>query len=203
MLRGCSRSLTHSLLNIDLYDYADIPANTPTMVFFKDFIPRNGTSSSCVVQGVKPGENTELTVMWSIVGFPLTSVTIPVFLVKEAGIPEVLQMNEMINDSPLCNYALSLKEKIFDPDLGADSKYYIDINRLINADHTGYIQQIIPFENQIVSKAERYLKKWRKKNNINVKELKEMNAWIDKKVREFYRKNFDLSYLQVDSEKHN
>ena len=203
MLQGCSRSLTHSLLNVNLYDYADIPANTPKMVFFKDFIPRNGTSASCVVQGVKPGENPQLAVMWSIVGFPLTSVTIPVFLVREAGLPQVLQMNDRINDSPLCNYSLLLKEKIFDYDIGADSKYYIDVNQLVNADHTGFVQQVIPFEDQIISKTEQYLGKWRKKNKIDVKALMDLYAWIDKEVEGFYQKKFNLSYLQVATKAQN
>jgi len=52
ILQNGSRNLKHSLLEIDLNSYGNLPENTPTTVFFKDFIPRNGTSSSCVVQGI-------------------------------------------------------------------------------------------------------------------------------------------------------
>ena len=143
ILQKGSRNLKHSLLDIDLNSYSNLPENTPTTVFFKDFIPRSGTSSSCVVQGIKPDENPMLTTMWSVVGFPLTSVAIPVWLNKDIDLPEMVTYNLELKDSPLSNYSLLLKDKVYAYKLGSHSEYYIDINKLINADSTGFIQKIV------------------------------------------------------------
>jgi len=194
ILQEGSRNLKHSLLNVDLYSYDSLPENTPTTVFFKDFIPRSGTSSSCVVQGVMPGENPDLTAMWSLVGFPLTSLTIPVWLNKKAGLPEVVQYDEILNDSPLSNYSLLLKDQVFTYKLGVDKKYYIDINKVVNADSTGFIQKIVPVENQIIEKSEQYLNNWRRYNKFDNKEIKELYDWIDSKIYELYNTTFNLSY---------
>ena len=104
-----SRNLKHSLTGIDLNSYSGLPENTPTLVFFKDFIPRSGTSASCVIQGVQPGESPSLTTMWSVVGFSLTSVAIPIWLNSKVELPKIVKYSNDIKDSPLSNYSLLLK----------------------------------------------------------------------------------------------
>ncbi|OYT12519.1 MAG: hypothetical protein B6I19_09685 [Bacteroidetes bacterium 4572_114] len=193
ILQKGSRNLKHSLLNIDLNSYGNLPENTPTTVFFKDFIPRSGTSSSCVVQGVKPGENPALAAMWSVVGFPLTSVVVPVWLNKKVGLPAVVQFNDDIDDSPLSNYSLILKDNIYAYKLGSHSEYYIDINQVVNADNSGFLQKIIPLENQIISNSEKYFAEWREDDKINIKQMRELYDWIDDTIKNFYQTSFNLS----------
>lgn len=182
IIQDGSRNLKHSLLNVNYSNYDTVPEHTPTMVFFKDLIPRNGTSSSCVVQGVKPGEDTGLTMMWSLVGFPLTSLTVPIWLNKDAGLPQVVEFQNEIQDSPISSNSLKLKEKVFAFNQGVDKKYYIDINQVVNADKTGFVQQIVPVENQIIEKTKVYTDRWQKAGKADSSEMKELYQWIDKTV---------------------
>ena len=78
------------------------------------------------MQGVKKGENSEFTTLWSAVGFPLTSMVIPTWIKGENSFQEVLKVNDDINDSPICNAALALKEQVFSIRWGLfASKFYI------------------------------------------------------------------------------
>jgi hypothetical protein len=192
IIQDGSRNMKHSLTGIDLNSYADVPENTPTTVFFQDFIPRGGTSSSCVVQGVIPEENPALTTMWSVVGFPFTSLAMPIWLDASVDLPEVVEYNETIEDSPLSNYSLELKKQVFAYSLGSDKNYYIDINKVVNADNTGFVQVIVPFENQIIQKSEEYLKRWREDGKPETSQMKELYAWIDKNINDFYQTSFNL-----------
>jgi len=194
IIQDGSRNLKHSLTGIDLNSYDDLPENTPTTVFFKDFIPRSGTSSSCVVQGVSPVENPALTTMWSVVGFPLTSLTIPIWLNREVVLPDVVEYDESIKDSPLSNYSLQLKNQVFSYQMGVDKNYYIDINKVVNANNTGFVQTIVPFENQVIRKSEDYLTEWREKGEPDNSQMRELYNWIDKEIRNFYQTSFKLSY---------
>lgn len=202
IIQDGSRNLKHALLDIDLNDYASIPENTPTTVFFKDFIPRSGTSSSCVVQGVKNNESPSLTTMWSVVGFPLTSVVIPVLLNAKVNLPEVVSLNEEINDSPLSCYSLALKENIYAFKIGSHSDYYIDINQVINADKSGYLQKIIPLENKIIEKCESVIAQWRKAGREDNSEMAELYGWIDKTITGFYKSNYNLDCETAKDQSH-
>ena len=202
ILQDGSRNLKHSLLDIDLNDYADLAENTPTTVFFKDFIPRSGTSSSCVVQGVKNNESPSLTTMWSVVGFPLTSVAIPVWLNARVDLPEVVSLNDEIGDSPLSCFSLALKKDIYAFKLGSHSEYYIDINKVINADKSGYLQKIAPLENKIIEISEAVLNKWRKSGKVNNKEMKDLYSRIDNTITEFYTTNYGLDCEHAKDQNH-
>ncbi len=193
IIQKASRNLSHSLTNTDLNHYEVYQKNTETMVLFKDYIPRSGSSSSCIVQGVKPGENSELTLMWSVVGFPLTSVVTPVWINEKVELPEVLKYNSSIEDSPICDFALTLKDSVYAFKKGSHADYYIDINKIINADGTGYIQTLEPLENSIIDEAELTLNRWRENGEIDKKNLKEFYKWMDRSIYEFYNSNFNLS----------
>ena len=68
ILQQGSRDLTHGLTEENLWDYKNLPAHNDKYVSFIDFIPRSGSSSSIVVEGVNKGGNTENTVMWTVLG---------------------------------------------------------------------------------------------------------------------------------------
>ena len=193
VMQDVTRGLKHSLLKIDLYsEYEKIPENNDTYTFFHDFIPRKSSASACVVQGVKQGENPEYTTLWSAVGFPLTSIVIPTWLKAKNDFPEVLKIDEELNDSPICNAALTLKKEVFPIRWGLfATKFYININSLVNADKTGIRQKIMVDENEIFSKTNKKLEAWRK-NGMEQDDVLEFNNWINDFVKESYKKNFNL-----------
>ena len=185
ILQKGSRNLSHSLIGEDLTRFASLPENNVKMVPFLDYIPRGSTSSACVVQGVKSNESPEFTTMWSILGFPLTSVIIPLWIDKDSDLPEVVKYNEELKNAELCADALELKENCYTLKSGSHRYYYININALINADNTGYMQQLSSLEESITKKGEILLNNWRK-SSINKKELIDYYNWVDTTVRNRY-----------------
>ena len=188
IIQKCTRNMKNSLTKVDLNDYAGIPANTPVYVSFTDFVPRSGTSSSIVVEGVKAGENPENTVMWTVLGWPLASVCFPLWL--DVELPDIVKYNADIKDSPLCNMALQAKEKAFSYKWGYSSKYYINVNALLNAGKTGLIQHITPFENKIFEKANNMIESWDKKPDKE--DIKSFYRWIDENVPQFYKNTWGI-----------
>ena len=192
IIQKASRNLTHSLTGDNLWDYENLKEGDDKMVFFVDYIPRRGSSSSCVVEGVKKGENPNLSTMWTVLGWPLTSVTIPVFINEKGQIPEVLAYNNEIEDAPLCHFALNLKDKCYSQKWGTSKKYYLNVNKLLNADDTGIVQQNAALDNSIFDESYTMLSKWRA-NGMSEKELLEYYNKIDNQVKTHYSTKYGLS----------
>ena len=108
IIQKASRNLTHSLTGVNLEDYSDLKEDTRTMVYFEDFIPRKLTSSSIVIEGVKEEEKPEYTTMWTVLGWPLASVTIPVWMNQTVEIPNILQYNKRYRS--VCKFAIISSE---------------------------------------------------------------------------------------------
>lgn len=196
ILQDVTKSLKHSLLKVDLFkDYAEIPENTPTYSFFHDFIPRKSSASACVIQGVKKGENPELSTLWSVVGFPLTSIAIPTWVKGKTTFPKILKRDEQLKDSPVCYAALKLKEEVFPIRWGKfASKYYIDINALTNDDNSGIYQKIKPYENDIFSETNIKLEEWRK-SGMKKSDLEAFYSDLNNKVQLMFQKEFNLDIV--------
>ena len=196
VMQDVTKGLKHSLLKIDLFQqYANIPANTPTFTFFHDFIPRRLSASAVVIEGVKKGENPELTTMWASVGFPLTSIAVPFWIAGGNDFPSIFKANDKIKDSPECYAALQLKKRVFPIRWGKyASKYYININQLVNADNTGIRQIIKTYEDTIFVRTEKLLNKWRKQNKIDKTELAGFYNWYEKLVIDMYQKQFNINF---------
>ncbi len=195
IMQDVTRGLKHSLMNVDLYEeYGSIPENTQTFAFFHDFIPRRSSASACVVQGVKKDENPEFAVMWAAVGFPLTSIAVPLWIDGKNNFPEILKRNDELKDSPVCFAALTLKKQLFPIRWGKyASKYYININALVNADKTGIRQVIEPAENEIFNKTNSLIEKWRKNGKISTDEMNNHYKWINSFVKELYQQKFNIT----------
>jgi hypothetical protein len=192
IIQKASRNLTHSLTGDNLWDYENLKAGENKMVFFMDYIPRSGSSSSCVVEGVTPGENPNLATMWTVLGWPLASVTIPVFINKNADIPDVLTYNEEIDDAPLCNFALTLKGECYSQKWGTSKKYYLNVNKLLNADGTGIMQQNIALDNALFKQSYDMIRKWREEG-MSEQDLSEFYKNVDDQVKLHYSTTYGLS----------
>lgn len=176
LINDVSRCLVHSFTKTDLSKKLPASLEDTNYVYFRDFIPRYSTSAAVVVQGIKENESPELTTMWTILGFPLTSVTVPVWLLDDGSMPSILQADESGN-SPLCNLALNLKSRVFSPQNDAKENY-LNLAVLINKENTGLRQKLIPVEEEILSRVNNHLSIWRE-SGINEKEVKDFYNWID------------------------
>ena len=190
-----TKGLYNSLTKRDLYKiYGDVPENTPKYEILQDYIPRTGSASSVVVQGVKEGENPNLATMWSNVGFPLASVMVPTWLDGSVDLPYVVKYNDDIKDSPVCYAALKLKkEKIINIRWGKFAARYFNVNAIVNKDGSGITQIINKKEDEIYSKATDLQNNWRNNGTVNSKELKKFYKWIDQLVIDTYNQNFDIN----------
>jgi hypothetical protein len=189
LINDVPRCLIHSFTKTDLTknlpeEYSD------NYVFFRDYIPRHSTSAAIVVQGVKENESPSLTTMWTILGFPLTSVIVPVWILDDGTMPRILQADET-GTAPLCNSALQLKDKVFSSQNDA-SENYLDLSALMNKENSGVRQKLIPIEEKILAKANSILSVFRK-NGIDNSKVKEFYNWIDSDVYNEIKLKFKLN----------
>ncbi len=190
LLRDVSRSLKQTLTKRNLNEIMPTDSNDTRMVPFRDFIPRYSTAAAMVVQGVKNGEAAALTTIWTVLGFPLTSVAIPVWVSGKGQLPKLLTADST-GKAPLCEMALKLKEKLF-PLRRGSYKSYLDLSKLINRGKSGILQKLMPLEIRIEKKSQQYLEKWRKKGNgISPEQIRVFNAWLDSYLRKEYSTRFN------------
>ena len=179
LINDVPRCLIHSFTNTDLAENLPESLNEKDYVYFRDYIPRYSTSAAVVVHGIKENESPSLTTMWTILGFPLTSVTIPLWLTDVGLLPSIL-MGDETGNAPLCNLALQLKDKVFSSQNDARENY-MNLSALMNKENTGVYQKLIPVEEQIMIRSKGNLEKWRK-SGLNKSEVKEFYNWIDENV---------------------
>jgi hypothetical protein len=189
LINDVPRCLVHSFTNTDLSK--NLPEEKDSnYVYFRDYIPRHSTSAAIVVQGVKENESASLTTMWAILGFPLTSVVVPVWLLEDGTMPKVLQADETGN-APLCDIALKLKDKVF-PNQNDASENYLNLSALMNKENSGVRQKLVPIEEQVLAKAKSILTDFRK-NGIKNSKAKEFYNWIDNDVYNEINSKFHLN----------
>lgn len=189
ILQDVSRSLWHSLTKTDLKrSYSENPAEQKFMNF-TDFIPRYFSSSAVAIQGVKPGENVEYTTMWTVLGFPLSSVVIPLWLCMGENQPSLVMLDNN-NVAPLCDKAIQLKQQLF-PIKRSYGENYININALYNAEGTGIMQKLRLVDDLIFEESIKKLDTWR--NNKNFKqEIPEFHKRIQQIISEQYMSLFGI-----------
>ncbi len=189
LINDVPRCLIHSFTKTDLTKSLPADESESNYIFFRDYIPRHSTSAAIVVQGVKEKESASLTTMWTILGFPLTSVIVPVWLLEDGTMPKVLQADETGN-APLCNVALQLKDKVFSPQNDANENY-LNLSALMNKENSGVRQKLIPIEEQVLTKAKNILTDFRN-SGIKYSEVKEFYNWVDKDLYNEIKLKFKL-----------
>ena len=124
IFNNLSRSYYNSLLGIDLNKNPEL---APEGWFVdQDFIPRRSTSASIVVKGVKKGENPDLTVMWTILGYPPCGIAVPLFAAAGKDQPSYMLKRADSDNCVMCDEALERRERIFPLSRG-NGKNYFDV----------------------------------------------------------------------------
>jgi hypothetical protein len=189
ILQNVSRSLWHSFTKTDLRTHYSPFSSEQKFVFFKDFIPRYFTSAVVAIEGVKPGENVEYTTMWTLLGFPLTTVLTPLWLCEAKNLPTLVALNNK-DVAPLCDKAMKLKDLLF-PVQRNYGEEYININALYNGDNTGIMQKLKPLDDLIFDEAEKKMAAWRNNKNFK-KEIPAFYQWLDETISREYLKLFGI-----------
>lgn len=139
LLYGLSRSYRHTLTGLDyLNDFNSLKKEFgfTGIVPDQDFIPRKSTSASVVIEGVKSGEDPLHTVMWTVLGYPSCSVSVPLLVCDEDVIPYYMKSYRFSKNAPMCDYALKVKESAVYNSNISNSESYVDINSIMNLIHS-------------------------------------------------------------------
>jgi hypothetical protein len=184
-IKNFSRTLKHSLLKTD---YSKITPSTTKGDFINssDFIVRHGSASSIIIKGVKEKEDPKNTCFWSMISFPLTTVTIPVWMTKNGNLPSVICAKDK-ESALLAKYALSLKDRIY-PIKRSSGFKYMDLSVYQNSVNGGIRAKINKIEDQILLKANKLIDS----KNLRDNDIIAFYKWVDEYVEREYKAEFNL-----------
>ncbi|CAG0933989.1 hypothetical protein PLCT1_02541 [Planctomycetaceae bacterium] len=141
--------LKHALVGTDL-TRDPLPANeeTRSIVNFTDFIPRYTSVGSMIIQGVRQGEDAAATTLWTVLGSPLTTPVIPLWVAHAERIPAMM-FSRASMPAALNARSLALKDRLF-PMKTTEGRGYLDLARVMNRAGTGTVQRLRPVDREIM-----------------------------------------------------
>ena len=195
ILNNLARSFSNPVMGIDLRsgDY-----NKPRgggWAAQEDFITNHQSVSSMVFEGIRKGEKPELTTMWTIIGYPATTVCVPLWVKGgKEGIPEMLAPDASLR-SPMSVKAEALRKRVYSFNLDnseANSNRYFNWELLYNLQGSGIMQKVMAKEARLLIPYKAAQEIWRRHNNIDVQLILDLNKETDAKLKEFYKTDFGL-----------
>ena len=187
-----ARCFKNQMLGIDLRDGDYNTPRTTGWFLDKDFIPRKSTGSSVVVQGVKKGENPELTVMWTLLNYPPAGVAVPLWVKNAGKLPPMVLRDAKTGVSPLCDKAMTLRNRIFSYKQGGGTSEYFNWERIYNPQGTGCMQRLEPVERAVFDRSQRVIDGWYAAGKTDVKQMNELYGWLEEYVTGQYKVLFGL-----------
>jgi hypothetical protein len=156
ILHEATTCLRHSLTGIDLAR-GPLPesAETTRIVNFADFIPRYSTTASMIIQGVAAGEDPSLTTLWTVLGSPLTTPVLPIWVKYADQVPVQLYAAKG-GSSALNDASLALRSRCF-PLKVSEGRYYLDLAKVLNGQGTGTLQRLRSVDQGLVLGGRRLL----------------------------------------------
>jgi hypothetical protein len=189
LITHISRYLKHGVTKVDMYDFMPETENDEHFISFHDYITRYSTASVILVQGVRPDESPLNTVSWTIMGWPLTTIAMPLMLLPSGKLP-VLVTDDGTGHSRLNEMGLELKSRVFSLKKGNNTSFYGNLAPLINKQGTGILQQILPIEAKVMSQGEEAVAALRTKKDT--KAMETYYDWVDAYVAEQYKSMFGI-----------
>lgn len=155
VLQTMARDLGHPLLHHpERSQWKTYPPDTPVWLHTNYTIDRPSTASAVVIQNVKPGEDPARATMWVILGEPLTSVAVPLWVAAGAPPAELWEGKE----APLLKESARIKN-VLRPLKSAERREYVDVTRLDNSAGTGWLPSIVRAERENIAQANELLKR--------------------------------------------
>jgi hypothetical protein len=153
ILSQFSRDTGHTLVQQPAFpQFKDISGKMPFWIATHDTIDRESTSAAVVVCGRLPGQKNSLATLWVMLGEPLFTIAVPVWV--EAGAsPAPLAQGEKaamnLESKRLRNKARPYSE--------IDRRAYLDSTRLDNREGTGFLPRLLKTEKEIFDMTEEFL----------------------------------------------
>lgn len=184
ILQHFSRCFYHPVFSIDFREKYEKGNYDTDFISTDDFITRHGSASAIVVEGVKENESPDMNTVWVQVGFPETTVSLPLWIRGGENIPELLRYDETLQNCPLNRYALQWKKTAY-PFGRADGYHYLKMTELINPRGTGFVQRIERLEKEIFSLTETQTTEWLRQTP-QPEQIAAFYELLNKKVSAFY-----------------
>lgn len=189
LITHISRYLKHGVTKLDMYDFMPETENDERYVSFHDYITRYSTASVVLVQGVRLGESPLNTISWTIMGWPLTTIAMPLALLPSGKLP-ALVTDDGTGHSRLNEMGLELKSRVFGLKKGNNTSYYGNLAPLINQQGTGILQQLLPLEAKVMHQGEEAVAALR--TNKDAKAMEAYYDWVDDYLTEQYKSMFGV-----------
>lgn len=129
--------------------------------------------------------NPELTTMWTALGYPPTSVAIPLWVKMGKDQPALVTYNETYQTAPLDWHSVQLQKKVYSIHRGNGQKY-LHWQLLWNDAQTGYIQQLRPVENRIFDLFNRHKAEW-EQNGLDIEKIQRLYQDVDPTVNKAFQ----------------
>ena len=184
VIQDFSRCSYHPVFGINYREKFEQGTNESAYVASDDLITRNSSASSIIVEGVKPGESPTLTTIWIQIGYPNTTISLPLWVEGGKNIPAILQYDPELKNSWLNEAGMKWKNSCY-PLTRSDGYHYLKLDELVNKDNNGFIQRIEPVEKEVFDKTDAMLLKWRSKMPAKA-EIKEYYDWLENKATKLY-----------------
>jgi hypothetical protein len=188
-----SRNLTHAITHTDLKQNIPSTAEKEDFRFFIDYIPRNNTTSSIVIHGVQDSLRLKSMCMYTVLGFPLVSIAVPVWITSGGELPNIVKLKKDLT-TPICSVALQMKDKCFP--LKKDKGYnYINLSVVLNKENNGFMQLLQPIEREVLNRSYLLCQKLESVKNKD-KEIKSYYQWLDTYIPQMYLSSLGYSILE-------
>lgn len=154
ILQKISRDFGHPLLQHPTIEELNrISIKEPVWIYARDCITRPHSSAAIVICGKKPGEKKSVAALWIILGEPVTSIAVPLWVeARETPLP--LYEGQT---APICGEALRIK-KMVRPYPERDKKSYMLLTRLVNKEKQGFLPLLLKTEQEIFAETAEFLK---------------------------------------------
>ena len=149
-----SRDTGHMLVQQPAFpQFKTISGKKPFWIATRDTIDRESTSAAVVVIGRKPGQENSPATLWVMLGEPLFTIAVPLWVEAGASAAALFQGEK----AALYVESKRLK-KMARPYPESDRCEYLDITRLDNREGTGFLPRLLQTEKDIFDQTEAFLK---------------------------------------------
>ena len=183
ILFEATSNLTHSLVGTDLAR-EPLPSTEEmrTMVNFIDLVPRYSTAGSMIIHGVRQGDEPAATTIWTVLGSPLTTPVVPLWVAHGDRIPPMMFSRASL-PAGLNARSLALKDRCFSFRT-IEGKNYVDLARLMNGAGTGTLQRLKVVDRSIIGQTAMVPMTGR--SGMSVSDVAALYQTIEHLIQEYY-----------------
>ena len=176
--KACRDLANEKLYSFPLSLDSNPDAASPRYIRTNDTINRISTISVSVFRGAPNIEKPQLATMWIILGQPICSVALPLWVESES-VPSILGGPET---APMHDLSKKLISYLYHDQRG-NMKQYMDITRFLSYKDGGFLPLIFSIEDQVLEETDQKLKEWEE----NKPRQKELKTYMEKTAKKAFK----------------